>query len=643
MASSGGATIGALRVVIGADTAALDKGLKQAQSSVSSFAKQVGTIAAGIQLERILTSAFNNIAYAIKKSIVQADDFGKMAQKVGMPVEEFSKLAYAADLSDVSVESLSKSLGQLNKNMVATAGGAGGAAAQAFTAMGISVTNANGSLKTQRQVLDEIATKFASYEDGAAKSALAIAIFGKAGADIIPLMNEGAAGIKKAADEATRFGIVITQDMANSSQNLRDNFTRISAIVNGLMMQISGPLATALDHLSTQFVAAAGDGRLMQEAGKLIVEVLAFMTKEIAIVVVNIRALKDEWTGLRGVMTANLLETGALTAAWERWKATSDQTAASVRNIQAEYQKTIDTFRQNINSPWAGETTKLQNMSSELGRMFTTWSKLPAPIIATGNAASGASKGLREAETAARAAEAAIAKLMEEGKRVEEEVLPTQKYAAEVKKLNELWAAGAVSAEAYALKLSMIKYPGLTQAVIDAGDFNKQIDSFSVSSVNTMASALTDIVTGAKSAKEAFTEMARSILRDLINMIIKAMLFQYIVAPIMGLPTGGVGGFVMGAGLPKFAKGGSFKVGGSGPVDSQLVAFRATPGERVDVRTPGQQRDMNPAVNVDGRVRIVNAFDAVDFFSKALGESGGEKVILNWVRANPSAFRAALA
>jgi hypothetical protein len=47
-----------------------------------------------------------------------------------------------------------------------------------------------------------------------------------------------------------------------------------------------------------------------------------------------------------------------------------------------------------------------------------------------------------------------------------------------------------------------------------------------------------------------------------------------------------------------FASGGEFDVSGNGGTDSQLVAFRATPGERVSVRTPGQQQAAAPSVTV---------------------------------------------
>lgn len=45
-----------------------------------------------------------------------------------------------------------------------------------------------------------------------------------------------------------------------------------------------------------------------------------------------------------------------------------------------------------------------------------------------------------------------------------------------------------------------------------------------------------------------------------------------------------------GGGLPGFKTGGSFTVGGAGGLDSSIVAFRGTPGERVDISTKGQQR-----------------------------------------------------
>lgn len=108
---------------------------------------------------------------------------------------------------------------------------------------------------------------------------------------------------------------------------------------------------------------------------------------------------------------------------------------------------------------------------------------------------------------------------------------------------------------------------------------------------------------------------------------------------------GGLGGLIGGIGsLFGFANGGGFEVGGSGGTDSQLVAFKATPGEDVIVRTPEQQAAMaegqgNPNVSLD--TKIVNVFDPGAMMD-AMRTPAGERAILNIVQSNPEAFKRAL-
>jgi hypothetical protein len=66
-------------------------------------------------------------------------------------------------------------------------------------------------------------------------------------------------------------------------------------------------------------------------------------------------------------------------------------------------------------------------------------------------------------------------------------------------------------------------------------------------------------------------------------------------------------------GYARFASGGSFMVGGTGGTDSQLVAFKASPDERVTIQTPEQQR-----------------------------ASGGVTLNINVANGNPSAIIAAI-
>lgn len=86
----------------------------------------------------------------------------------------------------------------------------------------------------------------------------------------------------------------------------------------------------------------------------------------------------------------------------------------------------------------------------------------------------------------------------------------------------------------------------LARAARSATDLTTNMQNLAVSSIDQMASSLTDIATGAKTAKEAFADLAQSVIRDLTQMIIKAMLYRAISAAF-GMPMSG-GGFVGGGG-----------------------------------------------------------------------------------------------
>lgn len=91
-----------------------------------------------------------------------------------------------------------------------------------------------------------------------------------------------------------------------------------------------------------------------------------------------------------------------------------------------------------------------------------------------------------------------------------------------------------------------------------------------------------------------------------------------------------------------FFTGGSFTVGGAGGPDSQMVAFRATPGERVNVATPtqvrkGQQNQtQNDSVQNNTAVKIVNVLDK-SVVGDYLKTDEGEKLIVNIIQRNKSA------
>jgi lambda family phage tail tape measure protein len=187
---------------------------------------------------------------------------------------------------------------------------------------------------------------------------------------------------------------------------------------------------------------------------------------------------------------------------------------------------------------------------------------------------------------------------------------PADDYGRKVSALNELLVQGRIGLDQYNQKLQDVRTSyldtqtdlasGLERAFLkinkNLGDAAKGIEEVVNNAFKNAEDALVNFV---KTGKLDFRGLVDSILQDLIRLTIR----QGILAPIAGAlggiggsASGGIGGaLVSGIGsLFGFANGGDFNVGGAGGVDSQLVAFRATPGEQVIVNKPNndvQQKD----------------------------------------------------
>lgn len=124
----------------------------------------------------------------IKSSIDSADALDEMAQRTGIAVESLSLLVPAAELSAVSTEKFEAGLKKLATGMLEAATGSE-ESAQNFDALGVAIQNQDGTLRDSEQVLLDLADRFQAMPDGAEKAALAVEIFGKAGAEMIPLLS----------------------------------------------------------------------------------------------------------------------------------------------------------------------------------------------------------------------------------------------------------------------------------------------------------------------------------------------------------------------------------------------------------------------------------------------------------------------
>ncbi len=261
------ATIAALLIDLGANVARLQKDMDQANRVISGWEKStksavstVKTAFAGLGVS-IGAGAF---VAGIKSAIDQADEFNKLSQKVGIATEALSELAYAAELSDVSREGLTKGLKSLSTNMYEAAQG-GKEAASMFKGLGVEFESAPGKLRASDEVLGDLAERFSRMEDGAAKSALAVKLFGKEGLTMIPFLNQGKAGLQQLREEAQRLGIVMSAEMAASAERFNDNLRAVTASAEGLKIQMANQMLPGLNNIAKAMKLAAEGGRVLND------------------------------------------------------------------------------------------------------------------------------------------------------------------------------------------------------------------------------------------------------------------------------------------------------------------------------------------------------------------------------------------
>lgn len=258
-----------LVVRLEAETAKYQAELEKAKRKLSGFEGDVNASAKkiGAALGAGLAAGAVGFAYLVKGSIDAADEMSKLAQSTGVTMEALSQLDYAAKLS--GVEDLGGSLVKFNRTISEAAQGSKTQAA-AFEALGVSIRGADGQLKSTEQLLGEVAERFSTLEDGAGKTAVAMDLFGKSGAGMIPLLNSGADGIAELRQEANALGLTLDEKTGKAAEQFNDNISRMQGLVQGLATRAAGNLAPTLALVTDRLIVAAKESGSLNATFKVL-------------------------------------------------------------------------------------------------------------------------------------------------------------------------------------------------------------------------------------------------------------------------------------------------------------------------------------------------------------------------------------
>jgi hypothetical protein len=265
------ATIGKLAVQITADTSGLDSGLKSAEKATSDFNARLGSLASNLAtIAPIAIAAGAAFALNMARGLADsADKLDELSQRIGVSVEDLTRLQWAAKMSGASSETLTASLQKLSLNMANSKDPANESAA-AFKALGIDVENTDGSMRSQLEVMNDVADAFASFKDGANKTAIAVQLFGRSGAELIPMLNGGSTSIKALAAESDKLGNTLSTNTAKAAAEFNDHLDRMAARASSAAKAIATPLLQNLNLLFDALDRGADRASLAGLAGDVI-------------------------------------------------------------------------------------------------------------------------------------------------------------------------------------------------------------------------------------------------------------------------------------------------------------------------------------------------------------------------------------
>ena len=176
----------------------------------------------------------------------------------GIATDKLQEYMYAAELVDVSTETLTKSMAKNIKSMQSAADGSA-AYAEAYDKLGISVTDANGNLRDSEEVYWEIIDSLGKIENETERDAVAMQILGKSAQELNPLIEQGAARMAELGEQAHAAGYVVSDDMLNAYGALDDQLQYLNVGATAAKNALGTVLLPVLTDLATEGNALLGE------------------------------------------------------------------------------------------------------------------------------------------------------------------------------------------------------------------------------------------------------------------------------------------------------------------------------------------------------------------------------------------------
>ena len=212
------------------------------------------------------------------------DEIDKQSQKLGISAENYQMLSYAVERCGADIEDFKKGTINISKELAKVQEGSKGAG-KSFDELGVSLKNADGSIRKTEDVLLDSIDALADVQDEVKRNSLANEIFGKSYKELTPLLNSGKNGIKSLMKEAKDYNMVISNKSVKASVAFKDSLTKLSGTVTGLKSRLVEKLLPALTEIVDGFTEMANGSK---DAGAKITKGLSDLKTNVLNIIKNL-------------------------------------------------------------------------------------------------------------------------------------------------------------------------------------------------------------------------------------------------------------------------------------------------------------------------------------------------------------------
>lgn len=187
------------------------------------------------KISGIAAGALGGIAKMGYDAVTAADDLNTLAKQTGVSTDELQKWKYAADLVDVSTETITGAMRKMKKSLDSNS--------DAFDELGVNTKNADGSFRDVTDIFYDTIAVLSKIDNETERDIAAMAIFGKSADELAGIIDDGGASLKAYGEEAENLGLIIDGDTLDQLNEANDTIDSLRANIGGSMAQAGATIA----------------------------------------------------------------------------------------------------------------------------------------------------------------------------------------------------------------------------------------------------------------------------------------------------------------------------------------------------------------------------------------------------------------